>query len=119
MRASGPRFTTWRMIEAVAGAAILCAAISFPPAAPAVFGFLGALIVHLVCLRCEQFEAARVAFGFGVGAAVGIFFYYGAYPAAWVARYSVANTIIPSMVITRVLLGIHHRRRRKSAIVRV
>ncbi len=118
MRVSGPRFTTWRMIEAVAAAAILCAAIAFPPAAPAIFGFLGALIVHLVCLRCEQFEAAPVAFGFGAGAAVGIFFYYGAYPAAWVARYSVANTIIPSMVITIVLLGIHHRRR-KSAIGRV
>ena len=100
------------MIEAAAGVAVLCAAISFPPAAPAIFGFLAALIVHLVCLRCEQFEAAPVAFGFGVGAAVGIFFYYGAYPAAWVARYSVANTIIPSMLITMVLLGVHHHRRK-------
>ena len=106
------------MVEAVATVAIILAAIAFRPAAPAIFGFLAALIVHLVCLRCEQFEAAPVAFGFGVGAAVGIFFYYGAYPAAWVARYSVANTIIPSMVLTMVLLGVHHRRgsRESSAV---
>ncbi len=106
------RFTVWGMIEAVAAAAILCAAISFPPAAPAIFGLLVAVIVHFVLLRTEQFEAGLVAGGFGIGAMVGIFFYYSAYSEPWVARYSVANTIIPSIVVTLVLLGIHHHRQR-------
>ncbi len=107
------RFTIWGMIEAVAAVAILLTAISFPPAAPAIFGFSGAVVVHLVVLRSEQFEASCPAFGFAVGAAIGIFFYFGSYPAAWVARYSVACTIAPAMVITLVVLGLHHARQKQ------
>ena len=69
------KFTIWGMMEAVAAVAILLSAISFPPAAPAIFGFSGAVVVHLVVPRTEQFEAACPAFGFAIGAAIGIFFY--------------------------------------------
>jgi hypothetical protein len=108
------RFTVWRMIEAVAAAAILITAISWPPAALAIFGLYGAVIVHVVVLRSDHFQLGYVAGGFGIGAMIGIFFYYAVYPAAWVARYSVANSVVPSMVITLVLLGGHHTRQKRS-----
>ena len=116
------RFTLWRMMEAVAVVAILLKAIleaiSFPPVAPAVFGFVGAVAVHLIALRSERFQVGWVARGFGLGAVIGGGFYNsmdrGLYRDIWTVRKVVTGTIVPAMIITLVLLGTHHARQKTS-----
>ncbi len=114
MRVSGRGFTTWQMMEMVVAVAILSTAVTFPPTAPAIFGFAGALIAHFVHLRSGHYRLGFVAVGFGIGAAIGILYFHAADPEAWEARAFVADMIVPSILTTLVLLGVHHRKQRSA-----
>ena len=118
MRRPSIRFTMWRMMQAVAVAAVLLKAVSFPPASPAVFGLAVAVAVHFILLRGGHFQAGWVAWGFGLGSVLGILYYERADRSVWrslsMERGMAAATIAPVLIIALALLRVHHARHKAS-----